>query len=355
MEKKLTMLITDDMEVNRVSLGEIFRDTYNVLEAENGEVALTVMREKKVDLLLLDLFMPVKDGFTVIREMKQDEHLKEIPIIVKTAIDEKNEIKVLDLGADEFIFSPFNPEIMKKRVQNIAEKYVLEKEKAKERLEEVFRGLKVPIGGILGITQLSDHYGSASPETATALEKVKTEAEYLLSMVNDAMENATPADRENWKALNTDNCRTEENTQTVSSPRKFDAIHALVFDEDEITRNYQTSILARLGIRYSTTDCAKDALEMLKRAHDREDDYNICFINWQSAEGEVGKLISEIRGKYSPDAQIIAVGPFKGMDTTEGAVKTSGVDYIMPRPVLQSKMYDLMADICKASDRKNET
>ena len=106
MNRQLTMLIVDDMEVERISFAEIFKDEYQILEAENGKQAMEQLEQQKVHIVLLDLCMPVMDGFEVIREMKQQDKYADIPIVAKTAIDEKTEVKALEAGADEYIFSP---------------------------------------------------------------------------------------------------------------------------------------------------------------------------------------------------------------------------------------------------------
>lgn len=72
------------------------------------------LEQQKVHIVLLDLCMPVMDGFEVIREMKQQDKYADIPIVAKTAIDEKTEVKALEAGADEYIFSPCDPAIVKK-------------------------------------------------------------------------------------------------------------------------------------------------------------------------------------------------------------------------------------------------
>ena len=104
MNRQLTMLIVDDMEVERISFAEIFKDEYQILEAENGKQAMEQLEQQKVHIVLLDLCMPVMDGFEVIREMKQQDKYADIPIVAKTAIDEKTEVKALEAGADEYIF-----------------------------------------------------------------------------------------------------------------------------------------------------------------------------------------------------------------------------------------------------------
>lgn len=201
MNRQLTMLIVDDMEVERISFAEIFKDEYQILEAENGKQAMEQLEQQKVHIVLLDLCMPVMDGFEVIREMKQQEKYADIPIVVKTAIDEKTEVKALEAGADEFIFSPCDPAIVKKRVRNLVEKYILEREKIRAQLEreqemgkakELFLArmsheLRTPINGILGITQLA-HYKDA--EVQEDFKKIRYQAEYLRELVNDVLDMA---------------------------------------------------------------------------------------------------------------------------------------------------------------------
>ena len=97
---------------------------------------LEQLEQQKVHIVLLDLCMPVMDGFEVIREMKQQDKYADIPIVAKTAIDEKTEVKALEAGADEYIFSPCDPAIVKKRVHNLVEKYILEREKIRAQLEK---------------------------------------------------------------------------------------------------------------------------------------------------------------------------------------------------------------------------
>lgn len=201
MNRQLTMLIVDDMEVERISFAEIFKDEYQILEAENGKQAMEQLEQQKVHIVLLDLCMPVMDGFEVIREMKQQEKYADIPIVAKTAIDEKTEVKALEAGADEYIFYPCDPAIVKKRVHNLVEKYILEREKIRAQLEkeqemgrakELFLArmsheLRTPINGILGISQLA-HYKDA--EVREDFKKIRYQAEYLWELVNDVLDMA---------------------------------------------------------------------------------------------------------------------------------------------------------------------
>lgn len=83
---KKQILIVEDNELNRAMLSEILSDSYNVLEAENGQEALDILEQKKddIDLILLDVMMPVMDGYTFLNRAKKDAELALIPVIVTT-------------------------------------------------------------------------------------------------------------------------------------------------------------------------------------------------------------------------------------------------------------------------------
>ena len=84
MKKRDTLLIVDDMEVNRAILRSLFERQYNLLEAENGEQALLLLHEyeEHVAAMLLDLVMPVKNGYEVMEEMGKSGLVSRIPVIV---------------------------------------------------------------------------------------------------------------------------------------------------------------------------------------------------------------------------------------------------------------------------------
>ena len=122
---KRQILIVDDEKVNRELLGFITQDEFDALYAENGQEALDIMKENSefLSLVLLDLKMPVLDGFEVMKTMKSVEELSRIPIIVLTS-DEGAEVECLRLGASDFIIKPFNvPEVIKARMMKTIELY----------------------------------------------------------------------------------------------------------------------------------------------------------------------------------------------------------------------------------------
>ncbi len=104
-----TILVVDD-EANIVELTRLYLTNagYDVLAAHDGQEALRIARTEKPDLLILDLMLPVLDGFEVCRRLRQDG--QDIPIIMLTARDDDvDKIVGLELGADDYVTKPFNP------------------------------------------------------------------------------------------------------------------------------------------------------------------------------------------------------------------------------------------------------
>ena len=95
---------------------------YEVLWAENGGMAFESVKENKPDLVLLDIMMPVMDGYQVLKKLKQDDTLKDIPVIMLTAKgQERDVLKGFDLGSSDYIVKPFRPAELAARVKKILE------------------------------------------------------------------------------------------------------------------------------------------------------------------------------------------------------------------------------------------
>ena len=119
---KKKILIVEDNEINRAMLREILLSDYNVLEAENGQEALEIIKtqEENISLILLDIVMPVMDGYTFLAAVKEDERLAAIPIIVTTQNDnDSDEVTALSYGAADFVAKPYKPQIILHRIASI--------------------------------------------------------------------------------------------------------------------------------------------------------------------------------------------------------------------------------------------
>ncbi|MDD3412024.1 MAG: EAL domain-containing protein, partial [Eubacteriales bacterium] len=116
-----TLLIVDDQAMNRRILNKLLSGSYTLLEAENGKEAMEILRDasRSISAVVLDIVMPVMDGYAVLEEMRADPELSKIPVIVSSASDgAEAEIRALALGAQDFIAKPYNREIIRHRIQN---------------------------------------------------------------------------------------------------------------------------------------------------------------------------------------------------------------------------------------------
>ena len=122
METRKKILVVEDNALNRAMLVEILSARYTTLEAENGRTALELLRENPegIALILLDVMMPVMDGYTFLDTVKQDPRLSLIPVIVLTQADsEDSEILALAHGAADFVPKPYRPQVILHRVAGI--------------------------------------------------------------------------------------------------------------------------------------------------------------------------------------------------------------------------------------------
>ena len=144
MAKQKTILIVDDVELNRAILCELFQRTYATLEAENGEEALRVIEQhgEDISIVLLDVVMPVMDGIEVLRHLHGNAALERIPVILITAeSSESTALKGYNLGVADIVNKPFNPEIVSRRVENVIELYE-HKRHLESKLQEQYAALE---------------------------------------------------------------------------------------------------------------------------------------------------------------------------------------------------------------------
>jgi len=115
-----TVLVVEDSAEMRYYLGKELSDEYNTLLASNGEEALGIVREQKVDLVISDIMMPVMDGCELCNNIKSDVELCHIPVILLTAaVGVDTRIETLRMGADGYIEKPFSIDLLKANVDNL--------------------------------------------------------------------------------------------------------------------------------------------------------------------------------------------------------------------------------------------
>lgn len=118
------VLVVDDNEANRDVLSRrLKRQGHTVAVAENGRQALDMVRVQAFDLILLDIMMPEMNGYQVLEELKADPALRHVPVIMISALDDIDSVvKCVELGAEDYLYKPFNPVLLRARVSASLEK-----------------------------------------------------------------------------------------------------------------------------------------------------------------------------------------------------------------------------------------
>ena len=130
---KRTLLAVDDAEINRKILSKLFSNDFEVLEACDGKEALDVINKHdgNIDIILLDIIMPEYDGFYFLEKIKETE-FSGIPVVISTTDNSPEaENRLLDLGATDLIYKPFNPQNAVKKVNAILARYEAENQRIK--------------------------------------------------------------------------------------------------------------------------------------------------------------------------------------------------------------------------------
>ena len=126
LQEKSRVLLVDDSKMNRMMLAEILGDSYHVLEAENGKECIEKLQEEagNIALVLLDINMPVMDGFEVLKAMNANHTIEDTPVIMISSEDSDAAIRrSYELGASDYVNRPFDARIVYRRVTNTIKLY----------------------------------------------------------------------------------------------------------------------------------------------------------------------------------------------------------------------------------------
>ena len=130
------LLVVDDNRVNRLLLGRALEQLgHTVTFAENGREGLEALRRQRVDLILLDIEMPEMDGYQALAALAADPHLRDIPVVMMSSVEEVDSVaRCIEMGAEDYLFKPVNPVLLRARVGAS-----LEKKRLRDRQRELFR------------------------------------------------------------------------------------------------------------------------------------------------------------------------------------------------------------------------
>lgn len=135
------MLVVDDNRVNRLLLTHALEQNGHLVStAENGRIAMEMLRAKTFDVILLDIDMPEMNGFEVLEALLQDNELRNLPVIMTSASDELDRVvKCIEMGAEDYLVKPLNPVLLRARVNAS-----LEKKRLRDQQRKLFRTFATP-------------------------------------------------------------------------------------------------------------------------------------------------------------------------------------------------------------------
>src|SRR6185295_9014289 len=112
------LLVVEDDRDLRESLRDLLSDRYDVISASDGVEGLEVALREQPKAIILDALMPRCDGFALVEELRKGDETKHIPVLMLTALsDLQNRLKAFELGADDFLAKPFNPDELRVRIE----------------------------------------------------------------------------------------------------------------------------------------------------------------------------------------------------------------------------------------------
>ena len=197
-----TILVVDDKSDNISIITSVLENDYTIVGASNGDLALTIARTQPIDLILLDLMMPGKDGYEVCRELKTDNSTRDIPVIVITGSDLPNaEIDVIEIGAVVYLTKPIMPLLLRAHVRThlalseaykklaIQNKQLVEAAKLRDDVEQITKhDLKSPLNAIIVAPQLLLMDDGVTERQKKLINQIKDAGYHMLEMINASLD-----------------------------------------------------------------------------------------------------------------------------------------------------------------------
>ncbi len=141
--KSKILVVDDESDIRELVRYYLDKEGFTVLEAENGQKALDIVENEYVDLAIIDIMMPVMNGFDLVEEMKD---FKDIPVIMLTAKSQSaDKLRGFSLGIDDYVTKPFDPQELLARVKTILKRYNINSQNIIKIKDVVFDGDKYEI------------------------------------------------------------------------------------------------------------------------------------------------------------------------------------------------------------------
>lgn len=183
-ENRETILIDDDSAMNRMLLSDILSDTYNIIEAEDGEQAIAILQQhaSEISIVVLDMVMPKVDGFGVLEAMNENRWIQFLPVVsISTESSPEFVERAYSLGVTDFINRPFDELIVIRRVSNTIKLYAKQRKLTNMVANEIFEKER---NGSLMITILSHIVEFRNGESGMHVINIGTLTEILLNQIS---------------------------------------------------------------------------------------------------------------------------------------------------------------------------
>ena len=180
------LVCDDDKEIVKAIEIYLAKEGYNVFKAYDGNECLEILQKNKVQLVILDIMMPKKDGIETINEIREKYS---IPVIMLSAKSEdEDKIKGLDMGADDYVTKPFNPQELIARVNSLLRRYTKLGSAVEAEEENIFRVRDLEIDDNLKQVKINDQEIKLTP-TEYKILKFLTENKGKVYSINQIYEN----------------------------------------------------------------------------------------------------------------------------------------------------------------------
>jgi len=183
-ENRETILIVDDSAMNRMLLSDILADTYNIIEAEDGEQAIAILQQhaSEISIVVLDMVMPKVDGFGVLEAMNENRWIQFLPVVsISTESSPEFVERAYSLGVTDFINRPFDELIVIRRVSNTIKLYAKQRKLTNMVANEIFEKER---NGSLMITILRHIVEFRNGESGMHVMNIGTLTEILLNQIS---------------------------------------------------------------------------------------------------------------------------------------------------------------------------
>lgn len=183
-ENRETILIVDDSAMNRMLLSDILADTYNIIEAEDGEQDIAILQQhaSEISIVVLDMVMPKVDGFGVLEAMNENRWIQFLPVVsISTESSPEFVERAYSLGVTDFINRPFDELIVIRRVSNTIKLYAKQRKLTNMVANEIFEKER---NGSLMITILSHIVEFRNGESGMHVMNIGTLTEILLNQIS---------------------------------------------------------------------------------------------------------------------------------------------------------------------------